>query len=330
MKKAILFACCMMLFWAAQAQNRKYMANFSQFRQYYNPALTGADGSAVKSLYRNQWTGFKDAPKTILATAELDIAMLGHKKSGYFRGQGQHGEPSKFGAKHALGLTLLHDQFGPARELQVGLSYGAAVRISEALSLRWGTALTYTSHSLDGNSLTLEQEDDPRFSNIIGQQNRSGKGDINLGLTLMGANYYIGYAMQDATEGKLLSTGSDYLEDFDARKHVITGGYRADVSGQIGFAVHALYQHDGLEKSLVEGQAKVIYNNLLWIGGGYRNDQAYHLGAGLQLDRFAVGYTYESSTQGSEAINKATNEVTLGYWLQRGQSTAKQKAAKIW
>ncbi|RIJ34374.1 PorP/SprF family type IX secretion system membrane protein [Pontibacter oryzae] len=330
MKKAILFACCMMLIWAAQAQNRKYMANFSQFRQYYNPALTGADGSAVKSLYRNQWTGFKDAPKTILATAELDMDMLGHKKSGYFRGQGQRSEPPKFGAKHALGLTLLHDQFGPARELQVGLSYGSAIRISEALSLRWGTALTYTAHSLDGNSLTLEEENDPRFSNILGQQNRSGKGDINLGLTLTSENYYIGYAMKDATAGKLLSTGDDYLADFETRKQIVTAGYRADISKNIGFAINALFQHDGKEKALLEGQAKTIYNNMLWVGAGYRNDKAYHVSAGLQLDRFAVGYTYETSSQGSESINKATNEITLGYLLQRGKSDHQQKPTKIW
>jgi hypothetical protein len=58
------------------AQMPKHLGNFSLFQQYYNPALTAYDYSAVKLLYRNQWTGFENAPQTILLSAELDPSDL--------------------------------------------------------------------------------------------------------------------------------------------------------------------------------------------------------------------------------------------------------------
>lgn len=289
MKRLILVVCSVFVFLQAHAQGRKQLANFSHYKQFFNPSLTGYEGSVLKSLYRNQWTGFEDAPKTILASAELDMAMLSQKKGRYFSGRSRREAVSDQSAKHALGLTLLHDQFGPAKEMQVNLSYGAAIRLSEDFSLRWGTALTYTAQHLDGNSLTLDQENDPRFSKIIGQENRSGRGDINLGLSLTSARFYLGYALQNVTDGKLLSTGSDYLSDFSRRKHVASAGYRMGVTDDIGFTVNGLYQYDQEFKSTVEGQVKAVYNNLFWVSGGYRNDLAYTLGAGLHLDQLSVG-----------------------------------------
>ncbi|MDX5436323.1 MAG: PorP/SprF family type IX secretion system membrane protein [Pontibacter sp.] len=322
MKRYILLAFLLGVVWPVQAQNRKQLASFPQFRHTYNPSLTGAEGTVFRSVYRNQWTGFEDAPKTIIASAELDLKRSGNT---YFKGQSNREESGAAGAKHALGVNVYHDQFGPARETQAGLSYSAAVRLSEAVSLRWGATLTYTLNNLDGNSLTVDQENDPQYTRLLGQENRSGRADINLGLSLVAANYYFGYAIQDVTEGRVLSTGSDYLNDYFTRRHVLLGGYRVGITDMVGLSLNGIYQYDEKLKSTLEGQAKVIYNNMLWLGGGYRKELAYTLGAGVQLGQLTIGYTYESPTQNARAIDKATNEIMLSYRLHPFQSDRRNK-----
>ncbi|WP_266204809.1 PorP/SprF family type IX secretion system membrane protein [Pontibacter kalidii] len=320
MTRFILWVCLVMIVGGAQAQNRKQLANFPQYKHYFNPSLTGHEGSVLRSIYRNQWTGFEDAPKTIMASAELDLQKLGKSSNTFFNGRSAPREAgTEISARHGLGLTLFHDQFGPARETQAALSYGAAVRLSEGLSLRWGTALSYTFHRLDGNSLTVDQENDPRFSHLLGGENRSGRADIALGLSLTAANFYVGYAMLDVTEGKLASSGGDYLNDFYARRHVGQIGYRQGITDVLGLTVNGIYQHDNIYKSTLEGQVKAVYDNLFWVSGGYRNNLAYTLGAGLRLNQLAIGYTYETPTQEAKAIDKATNEVSLSYHLSGAQ-----------
>ena len=300
---------------AAGAQSRKHIAGFSQFQQYYNPSLTGFEGSSVKTLYRNQWTGFEDAPKTILATAELDLGEIGNKK-GYRLENPENGDYFKsISARHALGFSVLHDQFGPSSETQLFLSYGSAVRLSEKVSMRWGTALTYSSNRLDGNSLTVDQENDPRYANLLGQNNRIGKADLNLGIALSGAKFYVGYAMQDVTKGKLLTTGDDYLEDFYTRKHIVQAGYRTHLTEQLDITLNSIYQYDTNQAATVEGQLKVVYQNTFWAGGGYRNNQAYNLTAGVRLKQLSIHYAYETPVQEARHISKATNEIALTYTL---------------
>ncbi len=332
MKRLLICISLVCAVYSVQGQGRKQIANFSQYKHYYNPSLTGYDGAVVRTLYRNQWTGFEDAPKTLIASGEIGLAMLGHKNNNYrFNGHDSNKEGGVgMGLKHALGLILLHDQFGPTKESQITLNYGSGIRLSETVSLRWGTALTYRLQRLDGNSLTLDQESDPRYIDVLGNSNRSGALDMNLGLALVSARYYLGYAMQDITAGSVVSTGDDFLNDFYTRKHALQAGYRANVSEQFGFTLNGIYQYDKNIRSTVEGQVKAIYQDTFWAGGGYRNDQAYNLSAGLHLNQLSVGYTYETPVQDARAINKATNEITLSYNLLPGNNKSHHKHPQIW
>ncbi|MBC5994271.1 PorP/SprF family type IX secretion system membrane protein [Pontibacter cellulosilyticus] len=331
MQRTILVTCCLlMLAFCSTAQSRKQLANFSQFQHYYNPSLTGFEGAGVKTLYRNQWTGFEDAPKTILATAELDVKSFG-KDKGYNFGNQDNGDYFKsISAKHAVGLSVLHDRFGPSKETQLFLSYGSGVRLSEKLSMRWGTALTYHSQQLDGNSLTVDQENDPRYANLLGQNNHIGKVDLNLGLSLSAANFYVGYAMQDITKGKLVTTGDDFLQDFYTQKHIAQAGYRTHLIGMLGLTVNGIYQYDKNYAGTIEGQLKAVYNNMFWVGGGYRNDKAYHLTGGIRLNQLSIHYAYESPVKEARYINKATNEIALSYNLRKLNNIDTRKQILLW
>ena len=329
MKKFIVTLICIATALGTQAQSRKHIANFSLFQQYFNPALTGYEGSVIKTLYRNQWTGFEDAPKTIFASGELNLEDLATWKKTDESGS----QPDTYrqpGGGHAFGISLLHDRFGPFSETQVNLSYGSSVQLSEALSLRWGGALTYSSYYLDGNSLTLDQENDPEYAGLFGQDNRTAKADLNLGLMLTAENYYIGYAMQDVTKGKLITTGDNYLKDTFQQQHVIQAGYRTALSDDFGLVANAIYRYDAAQKETMEGQLKGVYQNTIWAGAGYRKDLAYSLTAGLRLNQLKIAYVYENPVRDASQINKSTNEISLSYNLAPVKHTKQSRQVTIW
>lgn len=313
MNKLFLAAILFLTSMGLQAQNRKYISNFSAYQHYYNPALTGNEGSMLRTYYRNQWTGFEDAPKTLFFSGELDLADMRKTSDRTSHYQYRNSRSNYGGAQHAFGLIALQERFGPTRETQLGLNYGTGVRLTQSLSLRFGTSVTFNNFRLDGNSLVVDNTGDPRFQHVLGQQNSMSKFDLNLGFALASANYYLGYAMQDITKGHFMNSDNNFTKDIYTRKHIVQGGFRAAMTEQFGLILNGLYQHDEQLEGTAEAQVKAVYNNLLWVGGGYRNDQAFHVAAGLHYRQFRITYAYESPIQEARSISRATNEIGLAY-----------------
>lgn len=316
MKKYLLAAVLGILGISVQAQSRKDVANFSLFQQYYNPSLTGFEGSVVKTFYRNQWIGFENAPKTMFFSGEIDLADYRDKSLGdRSKSVGYLTRNAQQSADQAFGVSVLHDTFGPFTETQFHLNYGSAIWLNKKLSIRWGATMSFSSHSLDGNRLTLEQEGDPEFEDVMGKMNRTNKADLNLGITIAGDNFYAGYAIQDISKGKLLSGGDDYLEESFSQRHIAQAGYRVGVSEVFGIVASAMYRYDETWKGTAEGQLKGVFQNLFWLGGGYRNDLTYNMGAGILIDRLKIAYVYEAPSDEGWNLNQGTNEVSLTYNL---------------
>ncbi|MCC9166337.1 PorP/SprF family type IX secretion system membrane protein [Pontibacter harenae] len=331
MKKLIILAVLAVSVLGVKAQSRKHVANFSLFQQYFNPALTGYEGSMAKSFYRNQWTGFEGAPNTIFASAELDLAdMADWRSSDVLRTERQDRYDRHAGAKHAFGIAVLHDVFGPFNESQVQLSYGSRIRLSKSLSLRWGGALAYTAMRLDGNKLTVDQENDAEYQDFLGRSNRMGKLDVNLGLMLTSENYYLGYAIQDITQDGIVASGDDFVEGMFQRQHVVQAGYRTALSDQFGLVANAMYRSDAAVKESMEGQVKAVYQNNFWAGGGYRKDLAYSVTAGVRLDQLKIGYVYEVPSGDATYISRGTNEISITYNLIPAKHPKYSRQVTMW
>jgi type IX secretion system PorP/SprF family membrane protein len=316
MARYILIFLIALISFTTVAQNRILFTNTAQLQSYYNPSLSGFQGSIIRSVYRSQWTGFEDAPKTIFASAEIDTKLLQKQSQAARERQAKESELGELnGLKHAIGFTALHDKFGPSRFTQLSMSYGAGIRLTEALALRWGTAITFQSNYLDGNSLTVDQENDPRYRNVIGNNSKINKADLNVGLALTSSNFMLGYSLQDVTKGSVFTSGDDYLEDMYSMKHNLMTGYRTNLSDKTGIIVNTLYQYDKHNKGVAEGQIKGAYDNIFWVGAGYRQKLAYHITAGIRFHQLIIGYAYETPVSNNSVLNQPSNEVSLSYNL---------------
>jgi len=296
-----------------KAQSRKNVANFSLVQQYFNPALTGFEGSMVKTYFRDQWTGFDQAPRTIFASGELDLNQLKAHRTNSGSDSGTEYLLGSNGS-HAFGLSLLLDQFGPLRQTQVQVSYGTGVRLSEKLSLRLGGAFSYEASKVDAGSMTLDKENDPEYADLLMNNDRADKLDGNIGLVLTSQDYYFGYAMQDIARGGVTS-GSELLKKMYPRQHVVQGGYRRGLTDQFGLVVNGIYRYDSKVKETLEAQLKGVVNNMFWAGVGYRNDLAVNFLGGVQVNQFRIGYVREIASGQARGMNNGTNELMLTYNL---------------
>jgi type IX secretion system PorP/SprF family membrane protein len=300
-----------------QAQNRKQIAHFSLFQPYFNPAMTGFEGSQLKTFYRDQFTGFTDAPQTMFLSGELNTADLGRTAG------------TGLGANGAVGFSLLRDTFGPFKETHFNLGYGSVVRLSETLRLRAGAALTYQVSRLDASRITMDELQDPEYQNLFGtDNNQTHKLDVNAGLTLTGQDFYLGYAIQDLAKGNMLA-GDHYYDHTFPLHHVVQGGYRKGLTEQFGLVVNGIYRYDSKLQETVEGQLKGVWKNAFWAGFGYRHHLAMSFSAGLQVSRFRLGYGREMATSKAEGINAGTNELMITYQLKKALAKG-GKTLTIW
>ncbi|WPP52968.1 PorP/SprF family type IX secretion system membrane protein [Catalinimonas niigatensis] len=311
MKKIYLMGILMLTFMSLQAQSRKHSANFPLFKQYYNPALTGFEGSAIHALYRSQWSSLEHAPSTFYLATELNAADLAEwRETG--EQKKEHKNTNASAANHAFGLSFLKDAFGPYYEHQLYLSYSSSLKITQAISLKAGTSLTYNMEGMDANKMNLEQSNDPFVLQYV-QNTKSGRLDINLGLMLAGEHFYLGYALHDAAKGggKLNKETALIVYDY---KHVFQGGFRMMLSEQFGLVANGLYQYDQQRGGITEGHVKGVFQNKVWLGAGYRSQLAYTFNLGLQLQNLKVGYAFEVPT-GEAQLSMQTNELMLSYQL---------------
>lgn len=306
MKKLLIITVLVVVALGAQAQNRKQVSQFSLYQQYFNPALTGYEGSMLKSYYRDQWTGFEGAPRTFFLSGELN---LGHLKGHMTPHQARQLELAP--VKHAAGLIILRDNFGPFQETQVNASYSSRIRVSRTTSLRAGMAMTYHVNRLNPDKLLVEDLNDPEYQYILGSDNnQTRKMDVNAGLMLTDKDFYFGYAIQDLAKGKL-SAGDQYYQSTYPLHHVVQGGYRKGFTKEFGMVFNGIFRYDSMLKGTVEGQLKGVWDNTFWAGAGYRHDLAITFLAGVRIDQFRLGYAREIAAGKAGGINTGTNEVMI-------------------
>ena len=317
MKKLGLFLFCILsLAYSSPGQSRKYISQFSHFQSYYNPGLTGYEGSALRSLVRNQWSGFEGAPETYFMSAEIDLAEIGGWD-----------DPVLVG-KNAVSVNFLHDTYGAFRETELMVGYASRVRISQTHQLRLGAGINYQSIRLDGHALTTEQQNDHILENYMGSFSDLRIFDFNLGLAFTHHNYYVSYSMHNVNRGRI--SGGDAFMDGKPVTYFAQAGVRKAVSQYQSLIFNAFYRRqEGLPNN-IELNLKTLLMDKVWIGAGHRFNYAYNLQFGVLLPKVRIGYIYELPMNKSFNLPGQTHEFTAVFNLYRTNEKKYDREILIW
>ncbi|MHA7129208.1 PorP/SprF family type IX secretion system membrane protein [Algoriphagus namhaensis] len=300
----------------SDAQTRKYISQFSHFQSYYNPGLTGYEGSTLRAFVRNQWSGVDGAPTTYFISGELDF--------GEVRGEE---DPALMG-KNAVSINFRQDNYGAFRESELMVGYASRVRLTESLNLRLGIGLNYQSVRLDGNSLTAEELNDPTIGQYAGSFSDMQILDFNIGIALTHAKYYMSYGMQRVNGGRIMS-GDEFMDGYPASS-VFQAGYREALSPNLAVIFNAFYRTQKDLEDNFEMNLKALLMDRLWVGVGTRVNYATNLQLGVMTKRIRLGYVYEFPVAGSYLLPGNTHEFTAVFSLFRDNVRRDPKEVLIW
>ncbi|MFD3002316.1 type IX secretion system membrane protein PorP/SprF [Pontibacter toksunensis] len=313
MKNYILIFCFLLMGSAAVAQQK---ALYSQYMTNYyllNPAVAGMEKDITfKAGYRNQWVGFKGAPKTFYVSGETALF-----KENLTEGQAYHG----------VGGYAYTDQAGPTTRTGLLLSYAYHVPLSESIYLSSGVFAGMQQYRFDASKVYLAEGSNERDPVTSGGNFNSFMPDLSVGTYIHSDKFFAGVSLFQVLGNKIHAV--DDVEDPSRlyRHLFVSGGYNLDVHSNIVVTPSVLLKYVNaapLQADLnVKGAyhftdgAKSKYDNMVWAGVSYRTNDAVVGLLGMQFkEQYQLSYSYDITTSPINDYSSGSHEIVLGFRLQ--------------
>lgn len=253
-----------------------------------NPAYAGTKGyTSIIGLARTQWVGFKGAPDT--QTLSFDTP-IGHSRIG-------------------LGVNLINDAIGPARETTLDVNGSYSVQASEKGYLSFGLKIGGRLFSVDPGKGNPKHRDDNELPTIKNKPFPT----IGAGIYYYTNKFYIGASVPNfiRTEhyNRKINAGSVGVERFHMFGIV---GYVFDLTQTIKFKPATLVKAVAGSPLSLDASANFLFNNKFVAGVAWRWGDSISALIGLQVsNRFYMGYSYDLTTSNYANYNSGTHEIVL-------------------
>ncbi len=315
MRKIILYVgtiAAVLIGYNAQAQSDSYFSMFEYAQNVFNPGAAGSNGAlCATSIHRQQWTGFGEGrPQTTIITVDMPVNSI----------------------SSGLGFTVNNDILGFQSDLSIGLNY--AYRLETDLGMIGiGLGVGVLNRSLDGDWITpgsLAGETvygDPAIPHM---ESKTAL-DFNLGVSLVGENYWAGLSTTHLLSPKI--NFNTEAPSRVARHYYLTGGYIfAMPNPSFDVLASSIVQLDGASYS-VNINGKILFEKRFWGGLSYRlaSSEAVVLMVGMHmLNGISFGYSYDISVSDIGSYNTGSHEIMLRYCfnVEGGKTPGKYRSVR--
>lgn len=294
-----------------------------------NPAMAGIENYwDVKVSHRHQWTGLNGSPVTTYLTvhgplrkSDYPVASVtgltppGENPRGRAYWQEYTTPPSHAGA----GLTILNDKTGPLNRFSISGTYAHHIPLSSRTSVSAGISVGAQSVSLDASVLEFQQPGDPVVAS--GTQLNKWRPEINAGLLLYGADYYIGAAVQNIIPQELAWDNGKVVGDSLYRGKLVphlffSGGYRLWLNDDVSMLPSVMVRLVTAAPLSFDVNAKFLYRDRIWLGGSYRINDGFAAMMGVNINATVnIGYAYDYTTSSLNTVSRGTHEILIGFVL---------------
>ncbi len=272
---------------AAGAQQLPHFSQYMINDYVMNPAIGGSrDYVEGKSNNRYQWVGITDAPRTYV------LSLQGPTKN----------------RKMGIGGYLYTDITGPTRRTGVDLSYSYHIKVSEKIKLSFGVAGGLLQFAVDGSKINLRDEGDFALSN--GLQSVIVP-DFSAGFYLYSEKFYVGASAPQMLRSRLQFF--DYPTSSRLSEHYYAmAGYHLKITEDFEFEPSALVKFVNPAPVQYDIGGRFNYKQRVWIGGAYRNLDAFTGLVGFTWKNLLFGYSYDFTTSNLKNYSTGTHEVMIG------------------
>ncbi|MDR1115506.1 MAG: PorP/SprF family type IX secretion system membrane protein [Tannerella sp.] len=304
----------------AQAQRDAQFSQYHMALGYYNPATAGKTGNLdVVALYRLQWLGWDNAPKTLFATADMPFRFLNRE--------------------HGVGVMLLQDNLSSIKSsMTAGLQYAFLKKAGKG-TFRIGVQLGMISLSDDGTKVILPVDslgspgaDDGAIpTSKVGSKSF----DANLGIYYHTDKWYVGIASMHLLEPQFDDENySDYIE----RTYNFVGGYNIQMKNTLLELQPSVFMQTNFNTYKVNVTTRAVYARKYSAGLSWRVDENIANGSagglvvmlGAIFGKIEGGYAYDVPLSGMGIRNMGSHELFLKYRMQLNKpKTGKSKHKSV-
>ena len=275
------------------AQYTQYMYNTSVF----NPAYTGSRGYLNATLgHRSQWVGIDGAPETQFLTLDYfnDIKNLG------------------------LGLNIVNDQLGPAKESSIAANFSYRIRLSRSSSLAFGINASANFLDVDFSKLNPEYQLQLDASALEGVNNLFSP-NVGAGIFVFSDRSYFGVSVPALLEVRHYKENGRVASAAKEKPHFYGIAGTVLDWGTTKFKPTLLVKAAQGAPLAVDLSANFLFNETFSLGAAYRWDAAISGLAGFQItNNFLIGYAYDHSFH--ELRGSGSHEVFIRFDFLRNQS----------
>lgn len=304
MKKTILVFATICVSVAGWSQQLPQYSQFFLNKTLINPGATGTENYwEAQATNRLQWVGITDAPRTHVISANGPISDY----------------------KMGLGGKVFVDVLGPTRRTGFSFSYSYKLKLSETLKLGMGLSFGGLQYTTDGSQILLKDQNDVALSN---QLQSVFVPDAGVGFHLYSDDFYVGISMPQIIGNKLQFFDHYRKTEAALERHMFAyAGYKFKVTDDIIVEPALLGKWVDPAPIAFEGNLRVIYQDLVWVGASYRMNDAVVAMLGVNVNESLIfAYSYDMATSDIKTATSGSHELMIGIRFRK--PTNIQRAAK--
>ncbi|MDQ3101062.1 MAG: type IX secretion system membrane protein PorP/SprF, partial [Bacteroidota bacterium] len=215
---------------------------------FLNPAYAGSHGYISSSLlHRTQWMQMEGAPRTSMAAVDGSL----------------------MNGKMGLGLSIVHDQIGVSRDLDIAAHYAYHLKVSETSKLAFGLRSAISVYSARLSELTYWDQNDQVFQNNIKNEL---VGKFGFGIYWYDRTTYVGISAPTLyAADKQIRMDVTGVRDRYFTQHFYLQAGKVFPLGEL-FDVKPSTMIKFLPNAPIEADinCNFLYRERVWFGAGYR------------------------------------------------------------
>lgn len=280
----------------AQAQQAPLFSTYFFNKFLNNPAFAGIDNEyRAFGFYRSQWTDIPGSPVTGGATLEGSFWK------------------NRVGA----GAYVFNDKIGIFNRTNAALAYNQKIRFAKHHQIGIGVQGGLFMNRVNFAGTNPVDYADPNIANLSPQKLT---GDLNVGISYQWKTLLVGFSVPN-----IIQSNAEYATVYNnsanyqyVRHYNIFLQYKiALLKGKFNITPTLVMRK--AKSSIFQADASLMldYNNIVFIGAGYRNSFGVTGLAGVNiLNMFTIAYAYDYTTQRTlKGQVGSTHEITAGFHI---------------
>ena len=278
---------------SANAQQDPQYTQYMYNMNVVNPAYAGSKESlAIGLLYRSQWLGITDAPKT----ATLSVH-------------------SPVGKNVGLGLSVISDKIGPVEENNVYADFSYTLNLGGEHRLAFGLKAGATFQNIGlfsdiGNGFVPDPSDEAFSENTSNTYLNIGSGAF-----YYTDKYYVSISVPNMIKSTYLdvtTNGQEYKYGSEVLHYFISAGYVFDFSTEIKFKPSFLIKSAFNAPTSIDLSANFLLYDRFEIGAMYRLEDSVGAMANFAVTPdIRIGYAYDYTTSDLNIKASGSHEIMV-------------------